>query len=512
MDSLVAHYTANKKRRSQDAYSHGGEAGCRPDRAIITYCAKIREAWKDVSIIIGGIEASLRRYAHYDYWSDTVRRSVLLDSKADILVYGMGEKPILEIAQRLAAGEGLRGIRGACWRTGKAGDVPAEAALLPSFEDVSARTEEGKAAFARSYLIQEQNACPVTGGVLAERSGSQFVVHERPAEPLTTAEFDQVMELPYARRWHPRYDAPASNGKRGIPALQEVLFSLVSVRGCFGSCAFCAIAFHQGRRIQARSHKSLIREATALTKHPDFKGYIHDVGGPTANFRLPPCEKQERAGCCAGQDCLGATPCPSLTVDHRDYIALLRKLRVIPGVKKVFVRSGIRFDYVMLDKDPAFLRELCEYHVSGQLKVAPEQVSDRVLALMRKSSHTVYDAFAAAYAKTNRVLGKKQYLVPYYIASLPGAGLREAAEAALYLKETGFVPDQVQDFYPTPGSLATCMYYTGLDPHTGKAVYAARGERERRLQRALLQFNKPENAALVREALTKAGLPADLLK
>jgi uncharacterized radical SAM protein YgiQ len=507
MDSMVANYTANKKPRSADAYSHGGEAGHRPDRALIIYCAKIREAYADACIIIGGIEASLRRFAHYDYWSDKVRRSALLDTKADILVYGMGERAILELAHRLARGESLRGVRGTCWRTGRKADIPQNAVWLPSFEEAGVASPEGKLAFAQSYLIQEDNADPATGKLLAEQTEGRFVVQEPPAKPLSAAEFDRIMELPYTRRWDSRYDKPAANGKCGVPALQEVLFSLVSVRGCFGACSFCAIAFHQGQRIQARTHQSLIREAAALAKRPDFKGYIHDVGGPTANFRQSPCEKQARLGACKGRDCLGAAPCPALKADHGDYLALLRKLRQIPGVKKVFVRSGIRFDYLMLDPDAerTFLRELCEHHVSGQLKVAPEQVNDQVLGLLRKSSHRVYQEFAAAYTGMNRRLGKKQYLVPYYISSVPGEGLAEAIETALYLKKTGFAPDQVQDFYPTPGSLATCMYYTGLDPHTGQEVYVPRGTRERRLHRALLQFNKRENAPLLREALTKAG-------
>ena len=522
MDSMVANYTANNKPRSQDAYSPGGGAGKRPDRALIVYCAKIREAGKllgaaqPVNIVIGGIEASLRRFAHYDYWSNTVRRSVLLDSKADLLLYGMGERSLLEVAHRLAAGEracDIRGVRGTCWRTGRESDVPNDAVRLPDFASVSAPNDNSRAAFAESYLVQERSSDAVSGRRLAERSEARFVVQEPPALPLDTELFDRVMELPFTRRWHPQYDAPAENGRTGVPALQEVLFSLVSSRGCFGACSFCAITFHQGRRIQARSCESLEREARLLTRHPEFKGYIHDVGGPTANFRHDACEKQRRFGACPDQDCLGTEPCPNVRASHRDYVALLRRLRGIPGVKKVFIRSGIRFDYVMLDPDRTFLRELCEHHVSGQLKVAPEHVNSSVLRLMRKSTHEVYEAFAQAYAEENRRLKKKQYLIPYYIAAHPGAGLAEAIENALYLKKTGFVPDQVQDFYPTPGSLSTCMYYTGLNPRARRAdgsfepVYVARGAHERRLQRALLQFSHPQNARLVREALITAGRP-----
>lgn len=574
MDSMVSNYTANNKPRSSDAYAHGGEAGHRPDRALITYVSKIREAYKGVSVIIGGIEASLRRTAHYDYWSNTVRRSILLDSKADLLMYGMGERSMLEIAELLDKGvpaSQIRGVRGTCWRTGRESELPdhsdsvttsnsadmsctttatnnsavaSDSAIannstvksdsstnsditpvasdsaqhkfirLPTFAEVSAQTDEGRINFARSYLTQEANTDAITAATLIEQSESRFVVQEPPALPLTTEELDSVMELPFTRRYHPMYDKPASNGKTGVPALQEVLFSLTSCRGCFGACSFCAITFHQGRRIQARSHDSLEREARILISNPDFKGYIHDVGGPTANFRHDACAKQQKAGACTDRECLGTNPCPNVIVDHTDYVTLLRRLRSLDGVKKVFVRSGIRFDYVMMDKDKTFLRELCEHHISGQLKVAPEHVSDKVLRLMRKSTHHVYEQFATEYTKINNELGKKQYLIPYYIAGHPGADLAAAIETALYLKKTGFVPDQVQDFYPTPGSLATCMYYTGLDPHTKtndstyfEKVYVARGARERRLQRALLQFNHPENRQLVKEALIEVGRP-----
>lgn len=520
MDSMVSNYTANNKPRSEDSYSHGGEKGHRPDRAVIQYVAKIREAYKGVNVIIGGIEASLRRTAHYDYWSNTVKHSVLLDSKADLLIYGMGEKALLEIASQLDKGipaRKIRGVRGTCWFTGKKDEVPSDAIVLPSFEEVSKNTPQSKEKFALSYKIQEENTDAINGSVLAEPSESRFVIQEKSAFPLSQSEFDSIYELPFERKWHPMYDVAASNGKKGIPALSEVKFSLTSCRGCFGACSFCAITFHQGRRIQARSHESLLSEAKKMTQDSDFKGYIHDVGGPTANFRSDACEFQKKNGACKNRDCLGVSPCPNVKADHKDYIELLKKLRSLPNVKKVFIRSGIRFDYLMLDKDKTFLYELCKHHVSGQLKVAPEHVSDKVLALMRKSTHAVYEKFSAEYTKANKELGLKQYLVPYYIAGHPGAGIPEAIETALYLKKTGFVPDQVQDFYPTPGSLATCMYYTELNPHEKnsdgkfKEVYVARGGHERRLQRALLQFNKKENAQLVKEALIQAGR-ADLIK
>lgn len=518
MDSMVANYTANNKPRSSDAYSHGGIAGKRPDRALLAYCTKIREAYKGVAILIGGIEASLRRTTHYDYWSNTVRRSILLDTKADLLMYGMGERSILEIAERLAEGESasqIRGVRGTCWRTGKESELPKTCSTgtgkftnpvyLPSYEEISKPTPEGKSLFAKSYQIQEENTDALSGRILIEQHDSRYVVQEPPSYPLSTEEFDAVMDMPFTRTYHPIYDTPASNGKVGIPALEEVQFSVTSCRGCFGACSFCAITFHQGRRIQSRSHESLEKETITLTKLPGFKGYIHDVGGPTANFRSDACEKQKKAGACTDRQCLGTDPCPNLKVDHKDYVCLLRKLRQVPGVKKVFIRSGIRFDYLLLDPDKTFFRELCQYHISGQLKVAPEHVSDSVLHLMRKSTHKVYEEFAEEYAKINKELNMKQYLVPYYIAGHPGATIQDAIEVALYLKKTGFVPDQVQDFYPTPGSLATCMYYTELDPRDMKPIHVASGGHERRLQRALLQFNKRENRALVKEALIQAG-------
>ena len=531
MDSMVSNYTANNKPRSEDVYAHGGVAGHRPDRALITYISKIREAYKGVNILIGGIEASLRRTSHYDYWSNTVRRSILLDSKADLLMYGMGEHSILEIAAKLRQGipaKAIRGVRGTVWYTSKAEELPEHvswnernpknaAIMLPSYAEISKNTPECKRLFAESYLVQEQNTDAINGHVLIEPVDARFIVQEPAALPLTTQEFDAIYELPFTRRWHPMYDSPAENGKTGIPALSEVQFSLVSSRGCFGACSFCAITFHQGRRIQARSHESLIKEAKVITENPDFKGYIHDVGGPTANFRHDACKFQKERGACPNKDCMGTNPCKNVNVDHTEYVELLRKLRALPKVKKVFIRSGIRFDYLMMDKDKTFFKELVEHHISGQLKVAPEHVSNKLLRLMRKSSHELYEEFAKEYAEWNKKLGKKQYLVPYYICSHPGAGLAEAIEVALYLKKTEFVPDQVQDFYPTPGSLSTCMYWTGLNPRNRlengefEEVYVARGAHERRLQRALLQFNRHENWPLVKEALEKAGR-RDLIK
>lgn len=521
MDSMVSNYTANNKPRSSDVYAHGGVSGHRPDRCLIQYVGKIRQAYKGVNVLIGGIEASLRRTSHYDYWSNTVKHSILLDSKADILMYGMGEHSILEIAALLKSGvraKDIRGVRGTVWYTSKKEDLPEESEIimLPSFEEVSKNTPESKYSFASSYLAQEQNTDAINGKILVEPSENRFIVQEKASLPLSREEFDEIYNMPFTRKWHPMYDSPAENGKTGIPALEEVKFSLTSCRGCYGACSFCAITFHQGRRIQSRSHESLIKEAKLLTEDKDFKGYIHDVGGPTANFRNDACKFQKERGACKNKDCMGVNPCRNVEVDHTDYVELLRKLRALPKVKKVFIRSGIRFDYLMMDKDKTFFRELCEHHISGQLKVAPEHVSNSVLRLMRKSTHEVYESFAAEYKKINEELGKKQYLVPYYIAGHPGAGLKEAIETALYLKKTGFVPDQVQDFYPTPGSLATCMYYTELNPHEMKngkfeKVYVAKGARERKLQRALLQFNKRENASLVKEALREAGRP-DLIK
>ncbi len=537
MDSMVSNYTANNKPRSEDAYAHGGEKGHRPDRALTTYVGAIRQAYKGTNIIIGGIEASLRRFSHYDYWSNTVKRSILLDSKADLLIYGMGERAIIEIANQLKDGKSareIRNVRGTCWYTGKESDIAAlqnstdttedyrgkpdndtfdkkQFIHLPSFEEVKNDSPESKQKSALSYLIQEQNTDAINADILIEKTDSRFVVQNPPAMPLSTEEMDKIYSLPFTRKWHPMYDKLAANGKSGIPALSEVKFSLTSCRGCFGACSFCAITFHQGRRIQSRSHNSLVEEATKMTKDKDFKGYIHDVGGPTANFRNDACEYQKINGACKNKDCLGVNPCKNVKVSHTDYVELLQKLRNIPNVKKVFIRSGIRFDYLMMDKDKTFFTELCKHHISGQLKVAPEHVNDNVLRLMRKSTHKVYEQFSDEYERINKELGKKQFLVPYYIAGHPGADLNAAVDVALYLKKTGFVPDQVQDFYPTPGSLATCMYWTELNPRkknadgTFEKVYVAKGGHERRLQRALLQFNKRENMNLVKEALKLCG-------
>ncbi len=528
MDSMVSNYTANNKPRSEDSYAHGGEAGHRPDRALITYVSKIREAYKGVDVLVGGIEASLRRFTHYDYWSNKVRKSILLDCKADLLMYGMGEHSMIEIAQKLAVGipaRQIHDVRGTCWWgsgdpaekvkleeiNGAEINPNAKVIILPAFEEINGDNPLSKQKFAESFLIQEQNTDALNADYLVEKADTRFVVQNPPALPLTTQEFDDVMELPYTRRWHPCYDKKAPNGKTGIPALAEVLFSLTSVRGCYGACSFCAITFHQGRRIQARSHESLVKEAEALTHHPKFKGYIHDVGGPTANFRQPACQKQLKSGVCKNRQCLGTEPCPNLEVSHEDYIELLKKLRAVPGVKKVFIRSGIRFDYLIMDKDKHFLEDLCRYHISGQLKVAPENTNDRVLALMRKSTHNTYVQFEKEYAQMNKKLNLKQYIVPYYIVAHPGCGLKEALDTAMYLKKTGFIPDQIQDFYPTPGSLSTCQYYTELDPYTRNKdgtfarIYVPKGARERRLQRALIQFKNPANRALVHEALEKLG-------
>lgn len=524
MDSMVSNYTANNKPRSQDAYAHGGIKGHRPDRATQIYTGAIRQAYKGVNVIIGGIEASLRRTTHYDYWTNTVKKSILLDSKADLLIYGMGENALLEIAAQLKSGKTareIRNVRGTCWYTGKEQDIKElteqfaneqpdkRPIFLPSYEEIKDDTPQSKQKFAESFLIQEQNTDALNAQILIEKADTRYVVQNPPSYPLTTEQMDEIYNMPFTRKWHPKYDRPAENGKTGIPALQEVKFSLTSCRGCFGACSFCAITFHQGRRIQVRSHENILQEARKMTQDSDFKGYIHDVGGPTANFRQDACKKQKITGACKNKDCLGTHPCKNLEVDHSDYVALLEKLRTLPKVKKVFIRSGIRFDYLIMDKDKTFFTQLCEHHISGQLKVAPEHVSDNVLRLMRKSTHHVYEQFYDEYKKINEKLGKKQYLVPYFIAGHPGADLHAALETALYLKKTGFVPDQVQDFYPTPGSLATCMYWTELNPRqkdsTGhfEKVYVAKKAHERRLQRALLQFNRRENIPLVKEALKK---------
>lgn len=500
MDSMVNHYTSAKKRRHQDAYTPGGGFSRRPDRALIVYSNLIRRTYKKTPILLGGIEASLRRLAHYDYWSDTVKRSVLLDSGADLLMYGMGEHSVLEIAEALQAGIPVKDItyvRGTVFRCHSLSELSGDYEVLPSYPDICSRKEE----YARSYYRQYQNTDALTAGRLVEPyKETEYVVQNPPALPLTTEEMDTVYDLPYMRTWHPSYEKEG-----GVPAIQEVKFSLVSNRGCFGGCSFCALTFHQGRRVQVRSHASIIREAEQMTKDPDFKGYIHDVGGPTADFRHPACRKQLEKGVCSHRQCLFPKPCPNLDCSHSDYISLLKKLRQLPGVKKVFIRSGIRFDYVLAEKNGAFLRELCEHHVSGQLKVAPEHISDRVLAMMGKPSNEVYERFVDSYQEMNRRIGKKQYLVPYLMSSHPGSGLREAVELAEYVRDLGYMPEQVQDYYPTPGTISTCMYYTGLDPRTMEPVYVPRTAREKKMQRALIQYRNPDNYEIVKEALLVAG-------
>lgn len=498
MDSLVLHYTSAKKKRSQDYYTPRKEIGRRPDRATIVYSAAIRQAYKKAVIIIGGIETSLRRLGHYDYWSGQVRRSILLDAKADLGVYGMGERALTEIAARLHQGESiesLRNIRGTFFRTESLEGLP-EALSLPSFEEISA----DKKLYARHFRTQYVNTDPHSAKPLAEKTGGEWVYQNPPAWPLDQKTFDQVYGLPYERTWHPQYDEAG-----GISALEEVKYSLISTRGCFGACAFCALAFHQGRFIQTRSHESLIKEAKILTSDPGFKGYIHDVGGPTANFRRNACEKMETKGACTEKRCLAPEVCPNLKSDQQDFLTLLRKLRALPGVKKVFVRSGIRFDYLMADPRQDFFKELVQHHVSGQLKVAPEHVSASVLKLMGKPKPEVFEKFRERFNQLNKECGKNQFLVPYFISGHPGSTLKDAVELAVYLKKMGTVPEQVQDFYPTPGTLSTTMYYTGIDPMTMKEVFVARTAEEKALQRALLQFHLPQNYDLVKQALVTIG-------
>ena len=499
MDSMVNHYSVSKKRRAKDSYTPGGEMGKRPDHAVAAYCNLIRRTYKDVPIIIGGIEASLRRLAHYDYWDNKVRRSVLLDSQADLLLYGMGEKSIVEVADSLNAGipvQELTYIRGSVYKT-KYPDRVEDGIWLPSYDEIC----ESKETYARSFYTQYCNTDPYVAKPLIEKyKDTQYVVQNPPSFPLTQEEMDEVYSLPYMRTYHPSYEE-----KGGVPAISEVKFSLTSCRGCFGGCNFCALTFHQGRIIQSRSHESLIEEAKLITEEKDFKGYIHDVGGPTANFRNPSCDKQKTKGVCPTRQCLFPQPCKNLKVDHKDYVKLLRKLRELPKVKKVFVRSGIRYDYLIYDKDETFMRELCEHHVSGQLKVAPEHISDAVLSMMGKPGKDVYEKFCAKNKKMNEKLGKKQFLVPYLMSSHPGSTLKEAIELAEYLRDLGYMPEQVQDFYPTPSTISTTMYYTGLDPRTMKPVYVPKNPHEKAMQRALMQYRNPANYDLVMEALLKAG-------
>ena len=496
MDSLLNQFTAAKKRRHEDAYSPGGEGGHRPARATIVYANRLRELYPEVPIIIGGIEASLRRFAHYDYWSDEVRRSILVDSMADLLVYGMGERALLEIAADLHQGvavENIQDVAGTCFRV-PGFDYVYDYLKLPSFAAVRAEKRAFAEAFRTAYLEQD----PIRGRRLAQQNDEWCVVQNPPAKPLTEAEMDEVYDLPYQRTYHPIYEKAG-----GVPAIKEVQFSLVSQRGCFGGCNFCAIISHEGRIIQRRSHASILREARLLTQLPGFKGYIHDVGGPTANFRRTSCDAQLVRGTCRGKPCLSPEPCAHLVADHSDYLQLLRELRALPGVKKVFVRSGIRFDYLLLAKDD-FLEELCAHHVSGQLKIAPEHISDRVTRLMGKSNRAVYLEFVRRFRRVNEKLGKKQYLVPYFMSSHPGAELSDAIELAEFLHDMGYHPQQVQDFIPTPGTLSTCMWYTGLHPLTGEPVYSAKRPEEKRMQRALMQYWLPRNHAIVRKALRLA--------
>ncbi|MBR0114927.1 MAG: YgiQ family radical SAM protein [Firmicutes bacterium] len=500
MDSMVNHYTVNKKPRSTDSYSPGGKAGLRPNYATIVYCNLINRLFKDSPVIIGGIEASLRRLAHYDYWSDKLKRSILLDSGADLLLYGMGELSIVEVADALNSGldvSDITFIPGTVYKTRDVSSVE-DGIVLPDFDALKA----DKLRYAESFYIQYCNAGYATAKPLIEKYGeNRYVVQNPPQRPLTTMEMDDVYQLPYMNTYHPVYEKDG-----GVPAINEIKFSLTSNRGCFGACSFCALTFHQGRIVQARSHESLINEAKAMTGDPDFKGYIHDVGGPTADFRRPSCDKQLKAGVCTDRQCLFPKPCPNLKADHSDYISLLRKLRAIDGVKKVFIRSGIRFDYVLADKKgDDFIEEICRYHVSGQLRVAPEHVSDNVLRLMGKPENSVYREFIRRFDRTNRRLGLDQYAVPYLISSHPGSTLKDAVALAESIRDMGYMPEQVQDFYPTPSTISTVMYYTGVDPRTMEKVYVPSDPREKAMQRALIQYRKPENYELVREALVRAG-------
>ena len=499
MDSMVNHYSVSKKQRDKDLYSPGGKMGYRPDRATIVYCNKIREVYKDVPIVIGGIEASLRRFAHYDYWSNKVRKSILIDSGADLLVYGMSEKQIVEVANALNDGfdpKYIRHINGTCYVVDSLEEVYEDYVLLPSYKEIC----EDKVKYAKSFKLQYDEQDPYRGKAIVEPYGNKFLVQNKPEKPLNREELDAVYALPYQKTYHPIY-----KDMGGIPAIEEVKFRIVSSRGCFGSCSFCAITFHQGRAVQSRSHESIVDEAKYITTLPDFKGYIHDVGGPTANFRQEACKKQITKGACKHRQCLHPEPCKNLTVDHGDFIDLLRKVRSLPNIKKVFVRSGIRYDYVMADKDNKFLRELIKHHVSGQLKVAPEHVAEEVLEHMQKPAGNTYDRFRQKFFSINEQLGMKQYLIPYLMSSHPGSTLNSAIELAEYLRDTNYQPEQVQDFYPTPGTLSTTMFYTGLDPITMKPIYVPKTKQEKAMQRALLQYRAPRNYDIVHAALVEAG-------
>lgn len=514
LDSMVNNYTASGAPRRKDSYSPGGEKGHRPDRAAIVYSNRAREAFADTPIILGGMEASLRRFAHYDFWQNKVRASVLADCGADLLVYGEGENTLLEIASLLQKGVPIRkmkGIRGTCYMASADENLPNEvqqvlrggsgdsdkALVLPSYEQVAA----SKKAFAQAFILQYREQDPFWGRtVIQPHGGKRLMVQNPPGRPLTTGELDRVYALPYTGAWHPSY-----REKGGVPALDEVRFSITSHRGCFGGCSFCSITFHQGRIIRSRSKRSIVKEVEAMAASPDFKGYIHDIGGPTANFRKPACKKQGTHGSCRDRECLFPEPCKNLQTDHGEYLDILKAAESVPGVKKVFIRSGIRFDYLLRDTDNRFFGELCRKHISGQLKVAPEHVSGRVLRLMHKPGPEVYEKFRLKYEAFNRENKLKQYLVPYFISGHPGSTLQDAVELAVYMKKTGFVPDQVQQFYPTPGTISTCMYYTGIHPETGEEVYTAKSKKETAMQRALLQFYKPQNRALVKEALRLTG-------
>ena len=496
LDSMLNKFTAAKKHRRDDGYSPGGESGRRPDRATVVYANRMREAFKGVPVVIGGIEASLRRFAHYDYWSDTVRRSILMDSKADVLIYGMGEKQIREIAEALDKDQlqkRLPAIKGICYF---ANTVPENAIECPSYEAISADKE----IFAKAFKMQFDEQDPYYGKTVAQGHGNRYIVQNSPALPLTQEEMDHVYSLPYTRKWHPMYDAAG-----GVPALAEVQFSITSHRGCFGSCSFCAITSHQGRIIQNRSHQSILDEAHRMTTMDGFKGYIHDVGGPTANFRHVACDKQLKVGACKGKTCAAPKACPQLNTNHDDYVSILRKVRNVKGVKKVFVRSGLRYDYVLDDNNKDFVRELCEHHVSGQLKVAPEHVSEHVTTIMGKANKSYFLKFKSWFDEANRKLGKQQFLVPYFMSSHPGCTLEDAIELAEFLRDQNMTPEQVQDFIPTPGSLSTAMYYTGINPLTGEPVYVAKKGRDKAMQRALMQYKREDNYELVKEALIKAN-------
>lgn len=498
IDSMVNHYTSSKKKRHNDLYTPNGEAGHRPDRAVIVYANKVKEAFKDVPIIIGGVEASLRRFAHYDYWSDKVRRSILLDSKADLLIYGMGEKPIKEICNLIQYGMNItdiKDIRGTVYKSSSINNIE-NYIEVPSYEDVVS----SKLAYAESFKLQAEEQDAIRGKTVVQKHGNTYIIQNPPSYPLTVEEMDESYNLPYTRTYHPIYEKQG-----GIPAIKEVSFSITSHRGCFGSCSFCALTFHQGRVIQNRSETSIVNEAKLLTTLPDFKGYIHDIGGPTANFRNKACKVQEKVGVCKNKQCMFPTPCKNLITDHSEYLNVLRKVRKLPNIKKVFIRSGIRYDYLIHDKNQKFLEELCKYHISGQLKVAPEHVSDKVLKQMGKPTREVYDTFCNNYFKMNKKLGLDQYLVPYLMSSHPGSTLKEAIKLALYIKDMGYNPEQVQDFYPTPGSLSTTIYYTGFNPFTKEKVYTPKSQEEKNMQRALLQFRDPKNHDLVKKALILAG-------